>query len=520
MKFTLLLLLSIFASSLLTAQPIFQKSLKVADASGILYRCIPMGDGSYTAAGVITDNLEFNDNFLIAKINSLGDREWIKSINSDYSDEFSDLAQTPEGEIIAVGSSLNFDNFLSNGVVMKFDENGTRVWSKSLFLTGSSCNARKVQIDFSGNIYVLGTYDVGGSSTDYFIMKMDPSGNIIEQTNIGTSNSDYVLSFLRKANGELFIGGWGNTGSGESIHLIKLDETLAVVWNSLISGVDKFFAYELKEKSNGNLVMAGRYDDTVNPYDIMLLEVNNTNGSVVWCKSYHLTDNKACYAYGLTVNTNDRLAVTGLIEDFNSETVVMETNSTGTINWAKKVNSVGELSGYGYGICRTADLGYLVCGTRMGIDSSIAQMVKINTGGGFSCISTNLNFSSSDQTPVAESIAVTTGISSIDAADLILTETELSNLADACQPLSVQEPISASGYSVFPNPCDGDLSVVFREIDLNTLIRVTDLTGKTVYENQEVKELTNAIHLDLEAGMYILQVTRNGKMQSTKLVIR
>lgn len=520
MKYSLLLLLSLFVGNLLNAQPIFQKSLKVADASGILYRCIPMGDGSYTAAGVITDNLEFNDNFLIAKINSLGDREWIKSINSAYSDEFTDLAQTPDGEIIAVGSSLNFDNFLSNGVVMKFDENGTRVWCKSLTVTGLSCNARKVQIDYSGNIYVLGTYDVGGSSTDYFIMKMDPSGNIIEQNRIGTSNSDYALSFLRKSNGELFIGGWGNTGSGESIHLIKLDETLAVVWNSLITGTGKFFAYELKEKLNGNLVLAGRFDDEVNPYDIMILEVNNTNGSVVWCKNYHLSENKPCYAYGLTVNTNDRIAVTGLIEDFNSETVVMETNSTGTINWVKKVNSVGELSGYGYGICKTGDLGYLVCGTRMGIDSSIAQLVKVNTGGGFSCISTNLNFSTTDQTPVSESITVTTGISSIVASDLVLTETELTNLADACQPLSIQEPLSASGFSVFPNPSNGDLSVIFREIDPKTQLRVLDLSGKTVYENKEIKVLTNAIHLDLVAGMYILQVERNAQVQSTKLIIK
>jgi len=520
MKKILLFLLLSWAIPTLNAQSIFHKILTQNDVTGSLYRCVQTSDGSYASVGLLTDNAIFDDNFLVAKFNVDGKRLWIKALGSTDSDEFTDVIETSDQGIVAAGSSVNFDSFLSTAVVVKFNSNGTKVWSKKYSLNGLSSTAKKIQKDAGGNLYILGTIESSGSTTDYYIMKLDGNGNILQQTSVNSTFSDYALSFLRKANGDFFIGGWGNNGSGESIHVIKLNASYQVLWNKYIGGSTKLFSYDMKEKSNGNIVLAGRYDNGTNPFNALVLEIENASGNISWAKRYSSSSNLGLYAYGLAIHSDDRIGISGVMEDFYSGLIVFELNPTGTVNWSKRVTSANELSSVGYGICKSFEGGFVVCGSRSGIDSSCVQLLKTTVGGNVQCMGTNLGLEATDVTINSESVAVNTGMTSLVAADVVFAEVSFTNLEDACDPVSLNEELADTELSVYPNPSGGCFIVQWKDIPSTSSLRMFNTSGMLVYQTNTFNNNRLELNLNLLPGIYFLQLNSNGSLLTQKVIIR
>ncbi len=521
MKASLLVILMTCICPLMFAQPIYQKYLKKSDVTGNFLRCIPTSDGGYASVGYLTDNVAFEDNSLIGKFTRLGDREWIKSVSYvTNNDEFTDITEVSGNAFVAAGTSYDPLTFKSVGVVAKFDENGNYIWYKILRNGNLSCNIKRIQKDNSGNLYLLGMVETSGSTFDYCLLKLDVFGNIQQQYRIGTEYGDYALSFIRNNSGEFIISGWANNGTGESIQVIKLNQNLSVAWNTCISGSVRYFADDMREKSNGNLVLGGRYDDGINPLRVMVLELDKSTGNVVWAKRYQPDSGNGIYANGIAVNTNDRIGITGIVEDFNSSVLVAELSSTGTVNWSKRINSNDEINSMGNGICSAPDQGYLVCGQRTGIDSSSVQIIKVNATGGFACLGSSLPLSATDLSLPVQSNTITVSTSSITETNDVLSETSFQQFTDACQPLAAEEYKKAETISVYPNPSDGAFVVRFDETGETIEVSLYDIHGKQVYANRDVTDSILDLRLDLKPGVYFLRALINGENITQKVIIR
>lgn len=521
MKAFYIALLLILSVTLSQGQTVYQKFLKKSDASGMLYRCIFTSDGGYASVGYLTDNLEFNDNFIIAKFNALGDQEWVKWVYSPDADEFSDIVETSDGGFVAVGTSYNLDNFIQYGVVVKFDENGTKVWAKTLKQSTLSFAARKIQKDESGNLYILGNIEVSGSTSDYCIVKMSPSGSILQQTSLGTQYSDQSMAFARNSLGEFFIVGSGNYGSaGGCIHAAKINPDMTVAWNTKFVGFDDYYAYDMKLKTNGNPVIAGRIIDGTGTLSALILELDKTTGATNWMKKYENDAGYNFFAYGLAVNFTERIAITGLVEEINPVAFVLETNSSGALNWAKKINSVNEFSSQGYGITRTLDNSYVVCGARAGIDSSTVQIFKLNPHGSASCISTDFAVTVSDISMGTGTENMSIGTAQLVAEDISLTETVLTTFTDACQPMAVPEPEKSELFGVYPNPSNGNFFLTCSTPRPDCRVTISSLSGVTVYENKALNQTVTQLNLDLSPGIYFIRMISNDKITTRQILIR
>ena len=520
MKKTYLILCALFITAGLNAQYVFHKMIKQTGISGYLYRTIQLSDEGYAAAGFLTNQELFNDDFFIAKFNSEGDKEWIKSLSSPDSDEFSDLIEASDGGLIAVGTTLSFDNFMTHAVIQKFNSDGSKAWCKSYTVTGKSTRAKGIQKDNEGNLYVLGIIELAGFTYDYFVMKLDANGTILQQASIGTSNSEFALSFLRKDNGDLFIGGWGNDGTGESIQVVKLNSSLTVQWGKIISGSIKYFGYDIKEKSNGNLVIGGRLDDQTTSYDALILELNHSTGDVVWAKQYSANNGLPIYAYGLAVNTGDRIGIAGIIEDINSGTLVFETDANGIVNWSKRINSVNEISSLAYGICSTEDEGYVVCGPRTGIDSSVMQILKVAMTGYALCFNTNYPLTVTNLTLASQNLTFTSAVSNIVAQDDDFGETVYNEIKDACFHTNTNEFLPSTGMLVFPNPSEGQFSLTLPDLRSGCGIVLTDAAGRSYYQKENLLDKTIDFDLDLMPGIYFIRLSSDEGNFVSKLLIR
>jgi phosphatidylserine/phosphatidylglycerophosphate/cardiolipin synthase-like enzyme len=87
--------------------------------------------------------------------------------------------------------------------------------------------------------------------------------------------------------------------------------------------------------------------------------------------------------------------------------------------------------------------------------------------------------------------------------------------------LALDEPIQESGAVIYPNPSQGDFAIQFdRAINSSIEVRILDLQGKLVQQQQMlVNGKKMAMGTDLPKGMYVLQISLEGKTFTRKLVV-
>lgn len=227
--------------------------------------------GFYSASGatvnlgngvILLDALGGSDAFLI-KYNSAGVTQWGKRIGSSTSDEGTDLAIDSTGNSYVVGYynvGINFGNGVTLGnafggqdsFLLKSDSSGLAQWAKRINSSGLD-NADAVQIDSSGNIYVLGEYASGsttslgngvnlppsvGSSQDIVLLKYNSQGLEQWAKYINSSVTDYGGEMTLDLLGNVYITGTYRNGPiylGNNIILplfVGFDDIFFVKYNS------------------------------------------------------------------------------------------------------------------------------------------------------------------------------------------------------------------------------------------------------------------------------------------------
>ncbi len=109
---------------------------------------------------------------------------------------------------------------------------------------------------------------------------------------------------------------------------------------------------------------------------------------------------------------------------------------------------------------------------------------------------------------------------------LVLTD-EWGNKADAIKAVQVQaaygineEPSKA--MKIFPNPAKGQLTVELPEEITDAQVKVSDLSGKTLFTRKSENYSENKVMLSLDGllpGCYLLNVTNRGKQYFHKFIV-
>ena len=78
-------------------------------------------------------------------------------------------------------------------------------------------------------------------------------------------------------------------------------------------------------------------------------------------------------------------------------------------------------------------------------------------------------------------------------------------------------------FTVYPNPNNGSFNVQFNTVDSgNIKINVFDMRGRLIYNKESVASgglFNDAIHLNAESGVYLVNAEYNGTRNSQRIVI-
>ena len=272
----------------------WQKSLG-GTYEDIAFSIIQTSDGGYIVAGESHSNdgdvsghhggaglSYWQNDYWIVKINSLGSIVWQKSLGGTNSDFANSIIQTTDGGYIVAGSSASNDgdvsghhggNFTYDYWIVKLSSVGDIQWQKSLGGTYDDKANSIVQANDGGYLIAGNSSsndgDVsghhGGIDYDYWIVKINSSGNIQWQKSLGGTYTDTPLSIIKSADGDFLVAGYSESQDGDitghrgayDYWLVKINSSGNIQWQKSLGGSYHEFAISIIQTTDRGYVVFG-----------------------------------------------------------------------------------------------------------------------------------------------------------------------------------------------------------------------------------------------------------------------
>lgn len=485
--------------------------------------------GSFTLTN--SDQSQVTTDLFVAKYDSIGNVLWAKRAGGNSFDDGWGVTTDLNGNLLVVGSfassSIAFgSNILTNSsaiydmFIVKYATNGNVLWAKSAGGASGFDVANSVTTDSAGNIYVAGYFGSAqitfGSFTlnnsggqDAFVVKYDPSGNVIWAKSVGGANHDEFSSISTDGHANVFVTGQFQsptinfatnvlTNNGNRDFMIaKYDSSGNVLWAKGAVGSQDEVGNSISADIGGSAYVTGYFrSPTITFGNIMLNNSGNQDafivkydelGNVLWARSAIGTFNDE--GYSATNDLFGNVYISGGFEfndtiTFGSTTLVPPAGSTAPMFIIKY------------------DLnGNVLCASAL-------------SGGGDSP-----NGVSADPYGNAYVVGDFWSNPFIVGFDTLLFSSHFNVFVakyDCSNNVGINEFIQPNNISFYPNPSEGIFTVDHKFT--NGEISIYNSLGKIILQSQ-INESTSQIDLSEQpSGLYFVQIISDSKYYSEKLI--
>lgn len=465
--------------------------------------------------------------------------------------------------------------------IVKYDPSGNVLWAKSTGGTGLE-EGLCISTDAGGNLFLTGFFTspslIFGTTTltsvggpDIFVVKYDPSGNVLWAKSAGGASEDRGMGISTDNFGNVFVTGYfkspsitfGATtlsASYQNVFVVKYSSAGNVIWAKSGGGTSEGRGFGISTDTDGNALVTGYFSSlsinfgttslTNNGYgNIFVLKYDST-GNVVWAKSVGGTNDDE--ATSVSTDTTGNVFVTGYFSSpsitFGSTTFtnagtvnifVVKYNPSGNILWAKSAG--GSSYDIGLGICNDVAGNAFVTGYFSSPISTFGTTTLTNTG---ICDVFVVKYAPSGnvlwtQSPGGISDDYGRGISTDNNGNVIVTGSFGNNIAFGTTtltnsggpgvfvakievfPIGIKEVNnSTDGMIIYPNPTSGNLVIEITDDPAlhSTECKIHNVLGQEVLRSFLIDSKTQ-INLDLPKGVYFLELISEGNSAGTRRLI-
>jgi hypothetical protein len=278
--------------------------------------------------------------------------------------------------------------------------------------------------DVNGNVFITGqfwspTITLGSTTltnagnADFFIVKYDPSGNVLWAKSAGGTAAEIGYGITTDASGNVFVTGnfisssitFGNTvltnasASFQDIFVVKYDAAGNVLWAVREGGASNESGQSISADASGNVLVAGGFRSSTITFgsttltnagnsDIFVVKYDAT-GNALWAASAGETSYDA--ATGVSTDANGNVLIAGAYESlfitFGNDTLtnaggqdifIAKYDASGNALWAKGAG--GTDYDYAQSICTDANGNVFVTGGFYSTAISFGSTVLNNAG--------------------------------------------------------------------------------------------------------------------------------------------
>jgi hypothetical protein len=322
-----------------------------------------------------------------------------------------------------IGTALITAATGEDAFIVKLDLNGNYVWAKSFGGIGGNANADgigDIEIDGSGNVHAIGLFtgevdfnpgvgthnllSISGTRSDFFILKLDSSGNFAWAKSLGIGGPPYGGTLSLDNDGNVYAAGifYGSVdfdpGDGTALitaaksmdtFIVKLDSLGNYRWANTYGGADSSanedWIFSIANDAAGNVYATGFFSGTVdfdrglgvsnltasgNSNDIFILKLNSSGGHL-WSTKYGNSGSDG--AWSIATDSSGNVYTTGgftgevnfnpggrsaiLTSSSNSlDTFILKLDSLGNYLWAKSSSGAGSDTGISISLDRAGNV--------------------------------------------------------------------------------------------------------------------------------------------------------------------
>ncbi len=490
----------------------------------VVYSLHSTSDGGYVLGGYSNSNAsgEKSENSRglmdawIVKTDASGTILWDRTYGGSGDDFMTSISETSDGGfIVGVGSNSNISGEKSENSrggldywLLKLDVSGDLEWQKTYGGAQPDFDVHVFQTS-DGGYFVSGYSDsnVSGDKTDptngqrdYWVLKLNSSGNIIWQKSLGGSTLDRGIISIEIAEGGFLIGGHSDSNiSGDKSEnsrglfdnwLVKLDTNGNVQWDKTYGGNDNDIVRDIIQIEDGFIVggysHSGISGDKIGELrgvvDYWIYKIND-GGSMVWQKT--IGGSQTDYLRTVRQKADGNYLVTGY-SNSNASGEKSDNSNGGYDMWFLLLDSAGEI------------LGQNTIGGSA--DESSGYSVILDDGYIFAVASDSNQ--SGDKTE-----------NSRGEEDYWLFKTT-NNL------LGITSLEEQASVSVYPNPTRGNLWVDLGKTYHNAEISVIDWVGQTIFSQNFASAHKEEIYLSVPPGIYLVKIKlENQKLMTKKIIV-
>lgn len=263
-------------------------------------------DGGYIVAGysdskggTVNSNGGILD-YWVVKLTGTGVLQWQKTYGGSANDDATSISETPDGGYIVGGSTLSFDgdaagnHGMRDALIIKLANNGNIQW-KEVMGGGSFDNVNAVKPLVSGGYICAGS---SNSLTNGWLIRLDNNGTIVWQKEYSNGGGrDYLNSISIAADGGFIAAGVSGlvkhpgAAYDEDAWIIKTDSSGNLQWQKKYGGSGSDYATAAYSTNDGNYVFSGYTSSTdgdvvgsYGSYESWIVKLTPL-GDIVWQKT-------------------------------------------------------------------------------------------------------------------------------------------------------------------------------------------------------------------------------------------
>lgn len=315
------------------------------------FSLIQTTDGGYALAGRTGDrNVPGNNSFWLVKVDSTGNVEWTQTYeDSIWPNGARSVIQTSDGGYALVGYvDYNFG-------FVKVDAYGNIQWNKTYPSQGAACARSVIQTSDGG-------YAIAGA--DFWLIKTDAYGNVQWNRSYGGKAEDELYSVVQTAEGGYALGGYTYSfGAGSAdFWLVKVDSTGNPQWNETYGGANFDASYCMIETQDGGFALAGVTFSFGPDYSNFWLVKVDSAGNMEWNQTYGGTGGVTERAYSVIQTTDGGYALAGYSGMGSPQFWLVATDSYGNMQWNDVFDSLGD-NEVAQCVIQTSDGGFALAGS-------------------------------------------------------------------------------------------------------------------------------------------------------------
>ena len=328
-------------------------------------------DGGYIVAGFTRSFGAGNYDVWLIKTDSSGDTLWTRTFGKGQWDWANSVQQTSDGGYIITGFTNSYGNWLRDLWLIKTDESGDAVWTKTFgsgqsFMSPMDEGMCVQQTSDEGYIITGYTESFGAGGYDVWLIKTDKSGDPVWTRTFGGSSHEEGRSVQQTLDGGYIVTGFTRSyGAGNSdLWLIKTDESGNTSWTKTFGGIDQDEGYFVQQTSDGGYIIVGEtvsYGTGFRGLSDLWLIKTDASGDTLWT-----TTHGAYYrdvGSSLQQTSDGGFIITGWSESYvggSSDVWLIKFDESGNELWTRTFWTPDP--DIGYFVQQTSDGGYIITG--------------------------------------------------------------------------------------------------------------------------------------------------------------